>query len=287
MSDVVDRYRQAVGEAETVVQSGLRMAAQGRPASGREAEIVAVVFPKLLLHARAILDLAPRPVLPWPAGETWDISSMAALARALIESYYMMFYVAVDRVPDDIREFRWLLWDYHCASRTLEMLRLARPEGEDGDLADAEAAVSALQTAIGEHPVFLRQTRLVRKSVREGQLSIFSTNTDLSSRAGIDPRYYRAAFMFLSSYVHAHAFSIRQLSAFRSGTEGGLRLVTTVVEYCTAYVCLALRDYAGLLPAHPGPEGDAAAVVRRWTAIVSGFNGNGPPIGNDNNAKLL
>ena len=50
---------------------------------------------------------------------------MAVLTRAVIDTYYVLFYLAIDSVDEEVRRFRFLLWDYHS-----EMQRLKQADGQ-------------------------------------------------------------------------------------------------------------------------------------------------------------
>ena len=129
---------------------------------------------------------------------------MAVLVRAEIDAYYVFFYIAVDDVDPELREFRWLLWDHHAEVRRLEKLQLIR--SSSATVSKIERDVQNLQDRIKIHSVYLKQRPSLQKKLRDGDIGIFSTNTDLSVRAGIAPAYYKSVFIFLSSYVHTFPF---------------------------------------------------------------------------------
>lgn len=43
----------------------------------------------------------------------FDLSSLCILTRGLIEAYLTLFYIAVQPVANDVREFRLLWWNWH------------------------------------------------------------------------------------------------------------------------------------------------------------------------------
>lgn len=83
--------------------------------------------------------------------------------------------------------------------------------------------------------------------------------------------------MFLSSYVHAHPFSLNQLSAFRGGAEESLRLIGVVLRYAAVYLSLAIRDFLVLVPDQKGklpPEVDR--LVELWCGVAKEIFARGP-----------
>src|SRR5699024_6636965 len=79
------------------------------------------------LHAMSALILAPD-----IAGrdqnqlQVWDPSSLAALIRALIDTYFVFYYVACDEAEKEESEFRYLLWHYHGEKARLKKLTLIK-----------------------------------------------------------------------------------------------------------------------------------------------------------------
>ncbi|MGH7926902.1 MAG: hypothetical protein ACREQV_03820, partial [Candidatus Binatia bacterium] len=83
----------------------------------------------LVCHGLSLQRLSPTPVPT--AGEFWDISSNYAIARALIETYEALSYIAIEDVQETEREFRVLLWKLHAQERRIEMLRLIGSKHSD------------------------------------------------------------------------------------------------------------------------------------------------------------
>lgn len=275
MTDIVHKYREVHAECRQLLDAafGLSSATQGRAVATRGIEVGSWVFAKIASHAKAVVDLAPQGPLggPAPAQEIWDISSMAVLVRAEVEAYYTFFYIAVDGVDTEMSEFRWLLWDHHSELRRLEKLRL---------IGSTSPAVSGLKVVVDDltakvkaHPVYLRQKPRVQKKLRKGDLGIFATNSELSERARIDPAYYKTVFMFLSSYVHAHPFSMKQLAAFRAGEEESLHLISTVLHHAEVYLSLALRDFLSLVPDQKRTVAPSVEqLIELWCGVAGEFS---------------
>lgn len=275
MTEVVQKYRETHTECCKLLDAALTLsaAAQGQSVATRELEVGSWLFAKLALHAKAVIDLAPQGPLGGsaPPQELWDVSSMAVLTRAEIDAYYALFYVAVDDVDAEMSEFRWLLWDYHSEFRRLKNLQLIHSTSPA--MPQLEARVEDLASKMKAHPVYQRQKSYVRNNIRKGRLGIFATNSELATRASIDPAYYKTVFTFLSSYVHAHPFSVNQLAVFRAGEEESLRIISTVLRYAEVYLSLALRDFMSLTPNQkPNLDPNIEQLIELWCNVASDFS---------------
>lgn len=250
MNEISNKYKDAYVELKNLVDTAfnISMHIQYKEVETRDLEAASRVFAKAISHARAILVLAPKN----PAGiraptiELWDVSSIAILCRSLIDSYYVLFYIAVDKVDASTKEFRWILWDYHCESRRLKKLKLIGSTATA--VTEIEDRVRILKEKLINHQLFKNLEPSTQKKLRKPTDGIFSTNSELSARAGIDENFYKNTFMFLSSYVHSHPFSIEQLTYFRAGEEDSLNLLKIVIQYSSVYVSLVLRDFIKLAP---------------------------------------
>ena len=94
----------------------------------------------------------------------------------------------------------------------------------------------------------------------------------LSESAGINPDYYKATYIYLSSYVHAYPFSLQQLAQFKAGEDDSLLLIKVVIEYCTAFLCLGVRDFLKLCPDQMAViDADTKTILEVWAGVVSEF----------------
>ena len=81
------------------------------------------------------------------------------------------------------------------------------------------------------------------------------------------------AHRYLSQYIHTFAYSVRQLSQFRAGDLDSLSLVSVVIDYASAYLAFAIRDYTKLFEDEaPVPE-QIAAIIHKWEGIASYVGG--------------
>ena len=51
-----------------------------------------------------------------------DLPSLSILTRGVVETYLMLFYLVVQPVPADEKEFRLLWWDWHEVNERISLL---------------------------------------------------------------------------------------------------------------------------------------------------------------------
>lgn len=273
-------YKEAFNEAERVLRAACVLSAKtyGRPVEERSVELASHIFGKLCVHACAALALAPKGPLggPAPSTELWDVSSMAVLTRAVVDAYFIMFYLAVDEVDQETREFRFILWDYHSETQRFKQLRLFK--SEHPDVKAVERKVTAFKERLTRHSVYLSQEPNRQKDLRKPKKAMDSTNSILAERAGIDPDYCNAVYVYLSNYVHTHGFALTQLAKFQAGTPEALREIKVVVEFMTGFLCLGVRDFLKLCPDQRSIiEPETMSIVDAWDSLVHDFSNFRPP----------
>jgi hypothetical protein len=248
----------------------LSVATSGRTVNEWSHEYASYIFAKICAHALSALSLAPTGLIPAQPGTTeiWDLPSLCAIVCALIDAYYAMHYIAVDQVSSEERSFREALWTFQGEHKRLELLHLLKSKSPE--LPKLQGEVDRLRTVVIQHPFFVHLSRENQKKARKGDLPLHLSNSELSTRAGIEPDYYKAAYRFLSSYVHTYPFSVSQLAQLRAGSLESLHLVSTSLHYCLAFLCVAVRDFCTLFPDIAGLVGqDVDKIIEVWVYVVA------------------
>ncbi|HML96570.1 MAG TPA: DUF5677 domain-containing protein [Thermodesulfobacteriota bacterium] len=249
MNDTTNRYLKTVDDLEyiTGIAWSMSINTHGRDVNSWRFEYCSYVFGKLCLHANAILQLIPEiDTKERYSKSIWNISSIAVLIRALIETYYVFFYLGVDNVTDEELEFRHRLWKYHGKKERLDMLRII--ESTDPVVTKLTKDVEILRDSVITHTLYQSLESSIKKKIRRGEMGILHKNSELSKRAGIDPNYYNSEYKYLSAYAHATPFAYSQLNIFRAGDAASLAVIRTILEVGTAYLCHAVRDFVKIMP---------------------------------------
>jgi len=271
-----EKYQGVRDELLSIAQFAFYLSCKtsGRQVETWGEEYASHVFAKISAHALSIAALSPTGIKPIQPGATelWDMSSLSTLVRAVVDAYYVMFYIAVETVSPEERSFRESLWNYHGKRKQLELLQLI--ESKADEIQDIQKEIDRFKREI-EHNEFFRQLgdekkKKVQGGIRNGDVAIYLTNTELSERSGIHPSFYKSTYRFLSNYVHTYPFCLSQLSSFEAGHQDSLRLITLVLQYCSAYLSIAVRDFLLLTPdGNTLLSGNLREVVEDWVSEVA------------------
>lgn len=242
-------YSQTIETLENLFKFVFKLSndTHGRSVETRREEVGSFIFTKIGLHAHSILRLTPQSSFNQPDKnlEIWDNTSIAVLARALIEAYYIFFYMAIEDISQEEMEFRFLLWDYHSENRRLKKLMAIGSKNQALELLAKN--VDHLKRAVKDHQYFNMIDHRRHRKIIKGDVPILLTNKKIAEKAGIDPNYHEATYNLLSSYIHTFPFSISQISAIND-TEQILELMEVVLNECIGYLCFAIRDFVILFP---------------------------------------
>lgn len=265
MSTITERYLRSIADLKHVTDAAVRLSIEthGRTVKSWRKQYGSYIFTKLCLHALALSKLKPN-VGPPTNAETlpaWDIPSVAVLARTIMDSYYVLFYVAIDDCDEKELEFRYNLWKYHGEKQRLDMLKLSK--STNPIIVELETNVDTLRATLVKNIFYKSLDRDTKHQVNKGRKGILLSNTQLSESAGIDPNYYKAQFNFLSQYVHAYPFAATQLATFRADDEDSLVVVKSIIDNSTGYLSHAIRDFIKLVP------DQALKVDQRTKSLIS------------------
>lgn len=272
MACQVDKFTTLRHELEEVALAAVKLseATSGRSVSEWSHEYASYIFSKICAHALSALSLAPTGLTPTKPGSTeiWDLASLCAIVRALIDSYYAMYYIAIDQVSAEERSFRQALWEFQGEHKRLELLQLKKSKSPE--LLKLRDKVDRMRATVIQDSFFARLSPEIQKKARKGDLPLHLSNSELSTRAGIQPDYYKAVYRFLSSYIHTYPFSVSQLAQFRAGSSESLGLISVTLQYCLAFLCVAVRDFRTLFPDMAGFIGkDVDNTIEVWLYVVA------------------
>jgi len=244
------KYLQGIRTLESLCKtaSKLSIATSGREVSTSREAYGSHIFGKICVTGIAILKLLPKSTFYFaPNGlEIWDISSVSALSRSLIDSYNIFYYLIIEKVDKDELEFRFILWKLHSECERLKMLEFIGSTSNALD--DIKQNIEYLRKELKNNKFYQKLDFKKQRFWGSAEKGVFLTNTKISESAGIKPNYYKATYKYLSQYVHTYAFSISQLAIFRAGDAESLNRLETIVEYCIVYLCFSIRDFLKVFP---------------------------------------
>ena len=136
-------------------------------------------------------------------------------------------------------------------------------------MVELEAKVRALEEELKADSYYGALDPDKQSKARKGELALHLTNSEIAKRAGIQPAYYKALYRYLSSYTHTYALSVAQLASFRVGDPDSLRLIRVALDYGSAYLALAIRDFAKVIPDPPPKTAPVGELIAKWEYLVA------------------
>ncbi len=270
-----DDYRAAIREFDAVLEHAKAVSAAlvGKNPSSTNASYAEQIFVKALSHCLVVRQLAPDPTRT-RTQELWDVPSISAIARCVIEAHDAFFYVAAMECKADEAGFRVLLWEAHDKSRRAKMLKaIGSTDSRNTQLfREADEYVAKLI----DHSFFGVMRKDLQKKVREGEPPAYHlSQREMCAAAEVDHDYYTAVTMQLSQHVHTYPFSVRQLFAFKAGSLDSLRLMALPMQYTIPFLARITECTRSLFPGiTPEPPSRTARSMALWRAIsTNGLKG--------------
>ena len=266
-------YRAKVREFDAVLEYGKAVSAAltGLPMAAPHVSYGEQIFVKLLHHGIALRRLAPDPGQQMPQ-ERWDLPSMCALARCVIEAHDAFEYIAGHPVTESERSFRIKLWELHDATRRLKILggTGSTNPAVPGILADA----ARLQLALEVHEYMaslpaVQQAELRLRLRRNDPPDFHLSRRQRCEMSGVDAGWHKAVTMQLSQHVHTLPFSVHQLFQFPAGTPEALRLMAMPLLFALPFVVRAIQAMDLLTPGRvPKPPSRTARTMTVWRNLA-------------------
>ncbi len=245
-----EKYTEAIDTFERLFEKAMQLSiiTSGRSGVTWQQEYGSHIFTKIVLTALAILRLLPKSKYskPFVVAEVWDISSVSVLSRSLIETYHIFYYLIVQPVNNEEREFRFFVWQFHAEVERLKMLQLI--QSKDPAMDSIRSNIENLRSRVVSHAFLSRLDAKKQKRVTDGEIGILLDNARISESAGLEPDYFRARYKYLSNWIHTFPYSVTQIATFKAGDSESLNLLTVVSNYSSAYLGLAMRDFIDVFP---------------------------------------
>ncbi len=266
-------YRNRLREFDAVLEHGKAVsnAVTGLTLTAPHASYGEQIFVKLLAHCLALRRLAPDPAQAMPS-ELWDLPSMSAIARCVIEAHDAFEYIAGHAVTDSERGFRIRLWELHDATRRLKVL--AGIGSTDAVLAGIRADAARLLLALEAHEYLaslppVPQAELRLRLRRNDPPDFHLNRRQRCEMSGVDADWHNAITMQLSQHVHTLPFSVHELFQFQAGTPEALRLMTLPLVFALPFLVRVIHGVELLVPGRlPRPPSRTARTMAVWRAVA-------------------
>ena len=225
------------------------------------------IFVKLLAHSISLRQLSPDPDRK-TSGELWDLASVSAIARSIVETYDALAYMALGEASLEERQFRILLWELHDSNRRCKMLEAIG--SSDPRYFEIVSKDQKLHDRVIAHVLFAQLNKSLQKKVRDREPPSYHLSQRercLAYRINYD--YYNAVTMQLSQYVHTLPFAIHQLFNFKASSPEALHLMSLPIQYAVAFLSRAVEGMRLLFPeatSRSAPSVEQSIAV--WSGVV-------------------
>jgi hypothetical protein len=226
------------------------------------------IFVKLLCHGVTLRKISPSPKQNVDS-ELWDISSSYAVARALIETFDALSYIALANVDEKEKEFRLLFWKLHAEARRLGML--TKIGSKDPRVENTKKEIEELNIKVLNHPRIDVCTQQIISNIKKGKYQPYHlTQKQRNEEAGINHEYHDAVTMHLSSHVHTHPFSVQQIIDFKAGSEECIGLMGIAIQYSSAFLAKAIEGIQRIFNQNrPNMDENTKTIFEQWLYVAN------------------
>lgn len=263
-----DDYRTRVREFDAVLEhaKALGNTLAALQATTLHAVYGEQVFIKLLTHCMALRALAVDPSRRTPS-ELWNVTSMCAIARCVVEAHDAFEYIAGHDVTPAERGFRTLLWELHDQTRRLKLPGASNK-------ADVQAEVYRLQTAL-EHHEFLPDLRtelreeLLRRITKGEPPAFHLSQRQRCVLSSVNADWYGDVTLRLSQYVHTLPSSVRELERLDPDTPEALNLMAMPLLATLPFLARTTLGMTQLmLGKAPSPPSRTGRTMQLWRTLA-------------------
>lgn len=225
------------------------------------------IFVKLLSHCIVLRKMSPDPTRRTPT-ELWDLASVSAMARCVIEAHDAFMYIAISSLHAEERAFRLALWELHDKSRRKKMLELIGSRDPRNEQMAID--VEKLHQKVVNHSFFTNISTGVRKKILDADPPPYHlSQKDRCLASGIDPDYYSAITMQLSQYVHTLPYAVHQLFAFKAGEPKAIALMAMPLQCVLPFLANTTDHMRKIFPSKaPEPPSRVEQKMALWSGLA-------------------
>lgn len=270
--EIDSRYQESLADLRALIHyaHAISSSVGGREVSDERHWYAAAIFSKVVSQSITLHRSLPKGLTLSDAGEAvlWDLASACCIARAVMEAYDALAYIAVHPESDSEAALRIKVWELHDKERRGKMLRLI---GSTSPMVqEIEKEAELLRSEVLSEPLVSALHKSIAGKVRSRETPDFLVT--LQARCGLSDvnyDYYVNAKMFLSAHVHTHPFAVHQLMNFRAGDPVGLVLLSLPARYAVVFLAKAIEGMAQIFGSAV-PQSDQAMknIMNIWIGVA-------------------
>lgn len=270
MDDVKSRYFARLDEFGQMMKAAW---AVSEVLAKTEAETVAqtyagTLFMKLVAHGASLTRLLPTRE-PTP-GLVWDLSSIAAISRCMMDAFHTLAYLCFDEISEDEQTFRIKLLALHDADRTLQV---AKSLGSSSAIVDSfNEQLEECRSAVRACPFFASLSPADQVGLLKKPRDSYMDRKERNQRSSVDDDFYVSGWIYLSQFAHSHGFAIHQLQDFEARTEDAYRAINIPLGFAMAFLA---RSVIGMHNTISLPEtlfsSEEKSLLQGFSMMACGF----------------
>jgi len=196
------------------------------------------LFSKITANASSIAYLIPSEPNTSKRVVMFDVSGMASLTRDLMDSYDILFYLCLEKVPKDESEFRRELYSHHNACEVYKIRAAFDIESSRSDFLEMSKMLLA------RNPFFTSLKEKQKKHLINGNTPIFSQNIRKSRDYPLEFNCVTGIYKLLSNSLHSTSLGVSTSTAFGSKiTLASIDLLLIAVQAANQYFALVIDAY--------------------------------------------
>ena len=173
----------------------------------------------------------------------YDFLSANAIARSMFEAYINMYYLLLDTIPDEERNFRLDRWEKHALT---ERKTIAKSLGSSNPkLINEQTEIKKFEKKIFESDIFKKLPPNEQQSIRESHKWTDLDALKKADLAGIERSQSEYLYKILSNYTHSESFSIMQLHSINNPIEAR-ELCELSIRFGEMFLTLTLSGFGSL-----------------------------------------
>lgn len=216
-------------------------------------EIALQILQKLVMHCDSMLRLSLDPHDLPNTRRAWDVSSLSALARCVIETFGAFVYITELEASDNEGQLKADLYSLHELERRAKVLAYKGSskgvvEFMDGLAAEKRAEILANPAVAQLDSNLLGQVRSKRPEAKAKAPYMIYGPQELCRRNQINWAFYDITQIELSNHIHTHPQAVTELTLFKSGTDAGLSAMAAPLSAAKPFmarVAIACVEYFG------------------------------------------
>jgi hypothetical protein len=233
--------------------------------SNRRMGLSTHVLAKLIENCFSLLKILPGSILLKKKESYVDFSSVASLARNLIEASNVHWYLSIDKLPVEEENLRLLIYDYH---DTIELISIFRQlKFYKTDLEYLETQLKDYKDHLGRNDFFKIIDNQKRNLISKGKLGMLLSHYEIAEKRGADLDKFKGMYKLLSNHTHTSASSIKMLGFSKLNDEShdlNVTLTKVVIEYCSRFLADTILR-TGQLWRIRFAKKESAKIVRRYS----------------------